>query len=84
LFNAIVELKEKGYSNAECISIALGNTGSVINIAGLVMLCAFGGLTFSDILSMAQIGLILFVGIFIDAFVNDIFIIPATVSVLGD
>jgi len=77
-------MKKLGYSNNECIATALERTGTVINTAGLVMLVAFGGLTFSKILSMAQIGLILFIGIFIDAFVNDIFIIPALLHLLGD
>lgn len=67
LMNIIVELKEKGYSNSDAITIALNRTGSVIMTAGFIMIIAFGGLMFSSVASLVQIGFILFVGVMIDA-----------------
>lgn len=65
--NVIVELKQKGYSNEDAITIALNRVGSVIMTAGFIMIIAFGGLIFSSVASLVQIGFILFLGVLIDA-----------------
>jgi len=82
--NIMIEMKEKGYSNSEAVAIGLHRTGTVIMTAGFIMVIAFGGLVFSTVSALQQIGFLLFVGVAIDAFINCIIVMPAILVICGE
>jgi len=84
LFNVINELKEKGYSNRDAVTLALNRSGGVIEVAGLIMLIAFGGLIFSPVSSMEQTGLFLTVGILFDCCINTLLLTPTVMMILDE
>jgi len=82
--NIVNELKEHGYSNREAVGLALNRSGAVIEIAGLIMLIAFGGLMMSSVSSMGQMGFFLTLGLLVDATVDTLLITPALMLLLDE
>lgn len=82
--NVLMELKAQGYSTGDAVAVGLHRTGTVIMTAGFIMVIAFGGLVFSTVSALQQIGFLLFVGVSIDAFVNCVIVMPAILLIVGD
>lgn len=62
---------------------AFGHTGGVVTIAGIVFGITMFALASSSVLSVAQIGVTIGVGLLIDTLVVRTFILPALVALLG-
>lgn len=66
------------------MAIGLHRTGTVIMTAGFIMVIAFGGLVFSTVSALQQIGFLLFVGVAIDSFINCVIVMPAILIICGE
>jgi len=66
------------------IQEGLAHQGAVIGTAGIIMAFAFGGLIFSNIMAVNQLGFFLVFGALYDTFLSCWFISPCVMSILGD
>jgi uncharacterized membrane protein YdfJ with MMPL/SSD domain len=78
------ELCEEHDDNKAGIQEGLAHQGGVIGTAGIIMAFAFGGLLFSNIMAVNQLGFFLVFGALYDTFVSCWFISPCVMSLLGD
>lgn len=63
---------------------AVGATGSVITSAGVVLAGVFAALGVLPLITLAQIGLIVGVGVLIDTFLVRTVVVPAIIAIIGD
>ena len=81
----VIELRKMGFDNYSSIRLAVGSTGSVISIAGLIMAIAFSSLLFlSTTMILNQLGFLLCVTILLDTFLIRPVIVPCTIWLAGD
>ena len=70
-------------TDQESVLKALGKTGNVITMAGIIMATAFGGLLAAHERTITQMGFILVSAVLTDTFIVRAMLIPALMSVLG-
>lgn len=68
----------------EGIRSGVAYTGSVITTAGIIMAFAFGGLLFSSMATVNQLGFFLVVAALYDTFVSRCLLTPSIMSMFGD
>ena len=84
LISRMKELFLRGSGNRASIVGALGDTGSVITSAALIMAVVFGAFAFSRIVIVQMIGLGLAVAILVDAIVIRTLLGPALMTIAGN
>ncbi|CAJ1346903.1 unnamed protein product [Effrenium voratum] len=77
LFARVVELRKRGFSNAQAVRGGLALTGPTITAAGLIMAIAFSGLLLSDVPANNQIGFVMAFGVLMDTFVIRTCLVPS-------
>ena len=70
-------------TDQESVLKALGKTGSVITMAGVIMAIAFAGLIAAHERTITQMGFILVAAVLTDTFVVRAMLIPSLMSILG-
>ncbi len=71
-------------SAADAIVSGVGHGARVVTAAAVIMTCVFAGFAFSPDPTIKAIGFGLAIGVFIDAFVVRMFLVPAVMGLLGD
>lgn len=66
------------------IITALASTGGVITSAGILLASVFAALGVLPLVALAQVGIVIFVGVLLDTLVIRTILIPALVILLGD
>jgi len=66
------------------IITALASTGGVITSAGILLASVFAALGVLPLVALAQVGIVIFVGVLLDTLVVRTILIPALVILLGD
>uniref|UniRef100_UPI002630148D MMPL family transporter n=1 Tax=uncultured Corynebacterium sp. TaxID=159447 RepID=UPI002630148D len=66
------------------IITALASTGGVITSAGILLASVFAALGILPLVALAQVGIVIFVGVLLDTLVVRTILIPALVILLGD
>lgn len=84
LISRMKELFLRGSGNRASIVGALGDTGSLITSAALIMAVVFGAFAFSRIVIVQMIGLGLAVAILVDAIVIRTLLGPALMTIAGN
>lgn len=73
-----------GSSSAESIISGVGHGARVVVAAGVIMIAVFSGFALSPDVTTKSIAASLAIGVFIDAFVIRLLLVPAVMSFLGD
>lgn len=63
---------------------ALSSTGGVITSAGILLAAVFAALGVLPLVALAQVGIVIFLGVLLDTLVVRTLLIPAVVQLLGD
>ena len=84
LLSRMVEAREKGASTSEAIRIGTSHTGRIITAAALILIVVTGAFAFSDLVMMKYIAYGMIAALIIDATVIRMFLVPATMKLLGD
>ncbi len=72
------------HGTKEGVLYALSATGGVITSAGILLAAVFAALGVLPLVSLAQIGIIIFIGVLLDTLVVRTILIPAIVQLLGE
>ncbi|GAF65178.1 hypothetical protein BTS2_2076 [Bacillus sp. TS-2] len=83
LLSRVQEEYEKGISNEESVALGLEKTAPMISGAALIMIAVFGSFAFAGVLPMQQLGFGMALAIALDATVVRLFLVPATMKLLG-
>ena len=84
LLSRMVEAREKGASTSEAIRIGTSHTGRIITAAALILIVVTGAFAFSDLVMMKYIAYGMIAALIIDATLIRMFLVPATMKLLGD
>nr|WP_314144881.1 MMPL family transporter [uncultured Rhodococcus sp.] len=84
LLSRMVEARENGSSTSEAIHIGTAHTGRIITAAALILIVVTGAFAFSDLVMMKYIAYGMIAALIIDATVIRMFLVPATMKLLGD
>lgn len=84
LLSRVQEEYMKGISNEESVALGLEKTAPMISGAALIMVAVFGSFAFAGVLPMQQLGFGMALAIALDATVVRLFLVPATMKLLGD
>ncbi|MED4128752.1 MULTISPECIES: MMPL family transporter [Shouchella] len=84
LLSRVQEEYMKGVSNEESVALGLEKTAPMISGAALIMVAVFGSFAFAGVLPMQQLGFGMALAIALDATVVRLFLVPATMKLLGD
>ncbi|MRH88279.1 MMPL family transporter [Nocardia sp. SYP-A9097] len=84
LVSRMVEARSRGASTEEAIRTGTAQTGGIITAAALILLVVTGAFAFSDLVLMQYIAYGMIAALFIDATVLRMFLVPATMRLLGD
>lgn len=84
LITRIKEVYDRTGDNASAISEAIQKTGSVITAAAALICVVFFGAMMGDLVSLSQFGFALLVAVLLDATVIRMFMVPATMTLMGD
>ncbi|WP_415976317.1 MMPL family transporter [Rhodococcus sp. 077-4] len=84
LLSRMVEARENGSSTTEAIHIGTSHTGRIITAAALILIVVTGAFAFSDLVMMKYIAYGMIAALIIDATVIRMFLVPATMKLLGD
>ncbi|OZF36143.1 RND transporter [Rhodococcus sp. 14-2496-1d] len=84
LLSRMVEARENGSSTSEAIHIGTSHTGRIITAAALILIVVTGAFAFSDLVMMKYIAYGMIAALIIDATVIRMFLVPATMKLLGD
>jgi len=76
-------LEARTHGIAEGMARAVGATGAVITSAGLVLAGVFAALGVLPLVVLGQLGLIVGLGVVIDAFLVRAIVVPGVVTLLG-
>jgi len=79
----VTELRGKGLDPQTAIQEGLVSTGGIITAAGMVMVFAFAGMLFSDLITANTYGFMMCVAILFDTFIARSIVNPALMSLLG-
>ncbi|AYJ47942.1 MMPL family transporter [Rhodococcus sp. P1Y] len=84
LLSRMVEAREKGASTSEAIRVGTSHTGRIITAAALILIVVTGAFAFSDLVMMKYIAYGMIAALIIDATLIRMFLVPATMKLLGD
>ncbi len=84
LLSRMVEAREKGASTSEAIRIGTSHTGRIITAAALILIVVTGAFAFSELVMMKYIAYGMIAALIIDATLIRMFLVPATMKLLGD
>lgn len=83
LLSRIVELHQEGYDDGRAVELGLQRSGKIITSAALLILIVLTGLAIAKMLIVKQIGVGLAISVILDATLVRIFLVPATMHLLG-
>ena len=83
LLSRIKELVDEGRPNDEAVRLGLQRTGRIITSAAAIVVVVFAGFVAGRLLVIKEVGFALAVAVLIDATLVRIFLVPATMTVLG-
>ncbi|MGN2638688.1 MMPL family transporter [Nocardia takedensis] len=84
LLSRMVEARAQGASTTEAVRIGTAHTGRIITAAALILLVVVGAFAFSDLVMMQYIAVGMIAALVIDATVLRMFLVPATMKLLGE
>ncbi|AOW94219.1 hypothetical protein BFN03_00700 [Rhodococcus sp. WMMA185] len=84
LLSRMVEARAQGASTSESIRIGTAHTGRIITAAALILIVVTGAFGFSELVMMKYISYGMIAALIIDATVIRMFLVPATMKLLGD
>ena len=70
-------------NNAQAVENSMHDTGSVIIAAAFIMISVFASFVFTDEIIIQSMGLALAAGVFFDAFIVRLLIVPASINIFG-
>lgn len=79
----VTELRGKGQDPQSAVREGLVSTGGIITAAGLVMVFAFSGMLFSELVQGSMFGFMMVLAVLFDTFVARSIVNPAGMSLLG-
>src|SRR4029453_4694169 len=83
LLSRIREVWQETGDNDLAVALGLQRSGKIITSAALLIVIVFAGFTTGEIVAMKQLGLGLALAVVIDATVVRIFLVPATMKLMG-
>lgn len=83
LLTRVKEEYDRTGDNEESVAVGLSKTAPMISGAAIIMIGVFGSVAFAGILPMQQLGLGMAVAILLDATIVRLFLVPATMKLLG-
>jgi RND superfamily putative drug exporter len=84
LLSRMVEARAQGASTTESIRIGTAHTGRIITAAALILIVVTGAFGLSDLVMMKYISYGMIAALVIDATLIRMFLVPATMKLLGD
>ncbi|MGW0017362.1 MMPL family transporter [Rhodococcus sp. NPDC003382] len=84
LLSRMVEARSQGASTTESIRIGTAHTGRIITAAALILIVVTGAFGFSELVMMKYIAFGMIAALILDATVIRMFLVPATMKLLGD
>lgn len=84
LLSRMVEARARGASTSEAIRVGTSHTGRIITAAALILIVVTGAFAFSDLVMMKYIAYGMIFALIVDATLIRMFLVPATMKLLGD
>jgi len=84
LTTRIVEYRMAGHTHTASILLGLEKTGRIITFAGVIMCVAFGGMLFSESITLNQFSFFLVSAVLLDTFVVRTILVPIMLELSGD
>ncbi|HUF08342.1 MAG TPA: MMPL family transporter [Rhodothermales bacterium] len=84
MLSRVKELYHETGHNEEAVALGLERTAVVITAAGLILIGTFGSFGIADVITIKEIGIGLAIGVFIDATIVRVVMVPATMRLMGD
>ncbi|WP_420753840.1 MMPL family transporter, partial [Rhodococcus sp. O3] len=84
LLSRMVEARSQGASTTESIRIGTAHTGRIITAAAMILIVVTGAFGFSELVMMKYIAFGMIAALILDATVIRMFLVPATMKLLGD
>ncbi|WP_328811970.1 MMPL family transporter [Rhodococcus sp. NBC_00297] len=84
LLSRMVEARARGASTTEAIRVGTSHTGRIITAAALILIVVTGAFAFSELVMMKYIAYGMIAALIIDATLIRMFLVPATMKLLGD
>lgn len=83
LLSRIKELVDAGRTNDDAVRLGLQRSGRIITSAAAIVIVVFAGFVAGKLLVIKEVGFALAVAVLIDATLVRLFLVPATMTVLG-
>ena len=83
LLSRVKELHDEGRPTDEAVRLGLQRSGRIITSAAAIIIVVFAGFVAGDLVVIKQVGFALAFAVLIDATVVRLFLVPATMTVLG-
>ncbi len=84
LLSRMVEARARGTSTSEAIRVGTSHTGRIITAAALILIVVTGAFAFSELVMMKYIAYGMIFALIVDATLIRMFLVPATMKLLGD
>ena len=84
MLSRIHEEWERTGDNTKAVAVGLQKSGRIITSAALVMITVFAAFGTSSVVIMKQFGLMLALGVAVDASIVRALVVPATMRLMGD
>jgi RND superfamily putative drug exporter len=84
LISRIKELYDEGLPNQRAVVLGVQRTGRIITSAALLIVIVFAGFGAGKMVGIKEMGIALTIAIIVDATVVRCFLVPATMSLLGE
>ncbi|MDC7120814.1 MMPL family transporter [Cellulomonas fimi] len=83
LLSRIKELVDAGRSNDEAVRLGVQRSGRIITSAAAIVIVVFAGFVAGKLLVIKEVGFALAIAVLVDATLVRLFLVPATMTVLG-
>jgi RND superfamily putative drug exporter len=77
------EAIDAGASSDDAVAAGLVRTGRVVTAAAAIMVAVFSGFVVGDVPGLQQLGIVLAVGVLVDATVVRLAVVPGLVAIFG-
>ncbi|MGW6376050.1 MMPL family transporter [Rhodococcus sp. NPDC055112] len=84
LLSRMVEARAQGASTTEAVRVGTAHTGRIITAAALILIVVTGVFAFSELVMMKYIAYGMIAALIIDATLIRMFLVPATMKLLGE
>ncbi|MFC4603918.1 MMPL family transporter [Rhodococcus kronopolitis] len=84
LLSRMVEARARGAGTTEAVRVGTAHTGRIISAAALILIVVTGAFAFSELVMMKYIAYGMIAALVIDATLIRMFLVPATMTMLGD